>query len=483
MKLSQIVLLLQLLLLGFVNASQYKRTCPDKCGNVPIPYPFGIEEGCYLDESYYIECNSTTQIPILNVSTRLPLWTHEFRHQTLEVLDININGSIRVNLPIAHRCYDEWGKTVSGSMTAVSTSRFPLSSTQNWFTGVGCGIEASIGLKKPSVVMKCRLTCGYYYDDIVKNGSCLGHGCCQVSIPQGMTFAGIDINISKNQTMRWQYSRCGYAFIVEKDQYTFDINNLGTMSSNMSFPALLDWSVGFTSCEEAQKADNITYMCPENSVCYNGESGLIGYRCKCSNGYSGNPYIQNGCQDVNECEYADLNDCMAGYCKNTYGSYDCICPNGYQGNAKIGGGCTLLEPQSKSRSVIEGISEGVAGAAVAMFIVYCGAKRRIRVKGRKDLFKKNELLTGTKIHSLEIPLTVYRGAAAYFTWLLECDLLVQVLDDELKRDEYPEVVKHFTKIAINCLDLEGKIRPTMIQVKHELQQLRCDLLSIEAQSI
>lgn len=94
-----------------------------------------------------------------------------------------------------------------------------------------------------------------------------------------------------------------------------------------------------------------------------------------------------------------------------------------------------------------------------------------------------ELLTGTKIHSLEIPLTVYRGAAAYFTSLLECDLLVQVLDDQLKGDVYVEVVKRFTKIAINCLDLEGKTRPTMKEVKHELEQLRCVLLSIEAQSI
>nr|GFB00123.1 wall-associated receptor kinase 2-like [Tanacetum cinerariifolium] len=56
------------------------------------------------------------------------------------------------------------------------------------------------------------------------------------------------------------------------------------------------------------------------------------------------------------------------------------------------------------------------------------------------------------------------GAAAYLASLLEHDALVQVLDDQLKRDEYAEVVKRVTKIAINCLHLEGHTRPSMKEV-------------------
>ncbi|KAL4559027.1 hypothetical protein LXL04_031159 [Taraxacum kok-saghyz] len=688
--------MLQILIIGFVTGTQRNRICSNKCGNVPIPYPFGIEEGCYLDESYYIECNPTTQIPHLNVSRIFPQ-PFEFLSHPLEVLEIDINGNLRVNLPIVYRCYSKSGETISGPTTEISTSRFPISSTENRFMGVGCDVEANIGVHNPTMVTKCLLDCNYFHGAI-KNGSCMGRGCCQASIPPGTTYAGIYISLPENKTTVWNETRCGYAFIVEKDEYKFDNSELRTMPNNVSFPVSLDWSVGSTRCEVAQM-DKVNYMCHENSVCYHGELGLWGYRCKCSVGYNGNPYIQNGCQDVNECESEELNDCLPGYCKNTYGSYNCICPSGHQGNAKIGGECIPVEPHSKPRSIIEGICEGVAGAAVVMIFVYYVAKRRIRANTRKDFYKKNggimlqktlfackdrtnkaeifteeelkkatnnfsdtnvigqggygtvykgvlanktmvaikkskvidqgqikqfvneviilsqinhpnivkligcclethvpllvyeyvtnntlshhirkhpvlafekrikiaketaealsymhsttqiihrdvkpsnillnddftakvsdfgistfvpigethlstfvkgtigymdpeyfrtckltqksdvysfgvvllELLTGTKIHSSDIQLTEYKGVGAYFTSLLESGALVQVLDDQLKREEYVDVVKRFIEIAIKCLHLEGKARPTMKEVNHELEQIRCILLSI-----
>ncbi|KAJ9560499.1 hypothetical protein OSB04_005659 [Centaurea solstitialis] len=565
MKFSQLLPLMQLLLIGLVHSADYRNiSCPNKCGNVDIPYPFGTRKGCYLDESYHIECNSTTQIPYLKADY-YPGVTEPIPSQ-VEVLEIKLDGQLRVALPIAYTYYSR-GAVSFDSRTFVNVSKFPFSSTLNSLTGVGCDIKSRMMLADPQTSISCESDCN---DPYIKNGSCLGHGCCQATIPEGMTSANIFVCSTKNHTK------------VEKGNYIFNTTDLRRMSKNLSFPVVLYWSVGDTTCKEAQK-DIATYQCKENSVCNDVEGNVSGYRCKCSHGYTGNPYTKNGCEDVDECESAKLNNCLPGRCSNTNGNYACVCAKGFQRDAGKEGECVPLH-KSKDRAVLvvlAGVCEGVVGSTVAMIFVYWGAKRRIRIKGRKDCFKKNggimlqemlfkcedpvnkgkifteeelkkatnnfsnakiigqgvmrckaikyfiddeftakisdfgisrsvsldqthlstsvkgtigymdpeyfrtgklteksdvysfgvvlmELLTGTKIKSLEIPLTTYKGAAAYLASLLTSDALALVLDDQLKKDEYVEVVNCVAKIAINCLDLEGKTRPTMSKSKREM---------------
>ncbi|KAJ0790726.1 putative wall-associated receptor kinase, galacturonan-binding domain-containing protein [Helianthus annuus] len=107
--------------------SQSLPRCSDKCGNITIPYPFGIEEDCYLDIFYRVNC------------TTLSLYGSPFT-----LVDISLDGFLRGVLPtLAYSCYNSTHK-LSGSDLRIWTSKFYISSKMNLLTTVGCDARADI---------------------------------------------------------------------------------------------------------------------------------------------------------------------------------------------------------------------------------------------------------------------------------------------------------------------------------------------------
>lgn len=68
---------------------------------------------------------------------------------------------------------------------------------------------------------------------------------------------------------------------------------------SMEYDIVIKWAVTNSTCQQASQKNNTKYACRSvHSGCeeVTHRRRFMGYRCSCSSGFHGNPYIQNGCQ-------------------------------------------------------------------------------------------------------------------------------------------------------------------------------------------
>ncbi|PQQ13891.1 putative wall-associated receptor kinase-like 16 isoform X1 [Prunus yedoensis var. nudiflora] len=356
---------------------EVKHGCKDKCGSVSIPYPFGTTSNCYYNEDFLITCNYIYNPP-------KPF----LRESNIEVTNISVDGKLYIKQLISIKCFNKSGTLGSGSDKFLSLKKFVISDTDNKFVAVGCDTSAEIiGYKSDAYAAYtagCSTTCGRIED--VANYSCSGIGCCQTSIAKGMTYFEVSVTSFKNHTKVWDFSPCSYAFVVEEGKFNFSSNMLKDLEDKESLPAVLDWSIGNKACEVVEKNKKLmNYTCQKNSTCHDVDNGF-GYRCNCTRGYHGNPYL-NGCVDINECDDPNLHKCKQN-CINTNGSYECSCRKGYHGDGrKDGEGC------SPNRTLVVQITVGIGVSLLALLMgslwFYLGYQRWKLMKLKEKFFRKN----------------------------------------------------------------------------------------------
>ncbi|XP_010036178.2 wall-associated receptor kinase-like 6 [Eucalyptus grandis] len=291
--------------------------CNETCGNVTIPFPFGVGAGCFLDEWYEIDCQQSNTVPVLNKTG-------------LRVLNISFpsvwgytNGMISVRLPLIYS-NASCGADGLGEPVSFEGGPFVFSQTRNVFTSVGCDTLATVGTTE-SAVVGCRSKCAEISTNISWHYStCSGRDeCCQSTLPFDLQVFSVDFKEEGG------HHGCKHAFLADRSWF-LKSNETGLYDLRMgnTVPVVLEWGITDNthySRELMQQNYSTIYSLSYNEP-FNCDSSFSGIempfmQCYCGSGYHGNPYLIKGCEDINECE--DPKNCN-GTCLNKQGYYDCV---------------------------------------------------------------------------------------------------------------------------------------------------------------
>ncbi|KAL2318408.1 hypothetical protein Fmac_032284 [Flemingia macrophylla] len=202
--------------------------CNSTCGNIQIPYPFGVgnsstqpQQPCYLEPKFHLVCN--------NSNSNL-LWSN------LIVLSINgIAHQMDLSFWVARFCNDSYDNN-----PWIRTADFSVSRKENKFLTV-------------DIPPRMR----------------------RISSVQAATFS--------NSTRD-----CSYSFLAKHNSYDFSTSHLQSFPYK-TLPLVVDWTVGEQNCSRFESSRN-EYACKDHSHCNDTDTD-IGYRCTCDHGYQGNPYL------------------------------------------------------------------------------------------------------------------------------------------------------------------------------------------------
>ncbi|CAH8352832.1 unnamed protein product [Eruca vesicaria subsp. sativa] len=293
----------------------------------------------------------------------------------------------------------------------------------NSLIAVGCNSKVSMTQIKPNTVV-CELNCNTRRDSHMINNipflmksacsvdifprtytgedcrdvassddtECDGNGCCQVGITEPQQVVGVVIESNDGNS-----TSCRVAFLTDE---VYNMSN-GTTPQELAdkgySTVTLGWVIQTNKTSSLYSLNckfgkdngySTTNSVEPETKCTCGTSNIflgVSYaNFECNKGYSGNPYILEGCEDTDECKTMPEVCGRGGTCVNTLGGFHC------EGD--------------KTKPIVIGI-----GSGFGVLVLVGGAwglrkflKKRKITKRKKQFFKRNGgLLLQQKMNTRE----------------------------------------------------------------------------------
>ncbi|ONI06296.1 hypothetical protein PRUPE_5G051600 [Prunus persica] len=384
-----------------------KPNCTTHCGDVAIPYPFGIgpSKDCYLDKWFQIDCRHTNSTTSANYSRQVPF----LKSVNLELLSISPfedgsgTQSVQVKNPITF--FSCKGKETRQPQN-LTGSPFIYSQTYNTFIAVSCDLFALMRSDHGTLAgcwSICRNNTGGDFSTCYK-----GIDCCEGFLPS-YELTNFSIEIPSNSSTSDPMGDCKYAFLVDSS-FMNNLTNFEDVKDMDSVPVVLDWMLNVDDYGERfsegfrEKPDltgnQSTPFCTNDSTSQYNRNTMT---CICPPGMEGNPYLLQLCQDIDECK--DIVTCMSdNACENFVGGYRCYsnttdveCEYFAVGNGGYNNtGChSRITSEWTSGIQFQNIILGL-GSGVGLLLLLIGAwwvnkivKKRKTIARKKMLFKRN----------------------------------------------------------------------------------------------
>ena len=271
-----------------------KPNCKSWCGNLQIPYPFGIGPDCYLDKWFEIVCKGTggsAQAFLTSIDKEVRQIIISNNPSTNRFIE----PIVQVQVPTIYSKYCKY----AGNHGTVNITRSPFhfSPYHNAFISVGCDNSAKIANIFPQIF-------GCESDSkkdmkVDKEVECSGFNCCEsTNIPSNLQAFDVEFR-SRNKSNDEEGGKksCKYAFLADKEWLEKSKRDPSSVQYWEYVPVVLEWAI-FRWNNNSHELFHFLKGRRNVSCSFSDEHKdyFYSFSCHCATGYKGNPYVEGGCE-------------------------------------------------------------------------------------------------------------------------------------------------------------------------------------------